>query len=803
MLESIASVSTETKRNETKTGQQKTSCYGCSNPRTAPRWLVMSRIRPSFSPPKPSLPQRTLHKLTTATATATATTTKSFNTIINRLSAEGAHYEVLLTYLSMLNSNTPADAYTFPSLLKACTSLELPNHGLLLHQRLIVSGYSFDSYIGSSLINLYAKFGHINHARQVFDLMPHRNVVPWTAIIGCYSRVGDVSVAFSMYDSMRQGGVQPSSVTILGLLCGVSELIHVQCLHACSIQYGFEFDIPLLNSLLNVYCICRRIDEARSLFESMDLKDTVSWNSLISGYARIGCFREIVQLWYRMRIGGVEPDKQTFGSLVSVAAADCRLEVGKLVHGLVLTADFELDAHVEASLIGMYLRCGSVDDAFRIFERAPDKDVILWTAMISGLVQNECADKALRVFHCMVKSGMILSTATIASSLAACAQLGSFKEGTSIHGYILRHSMLVDVAAHNSLITMYAKCGYLAQSCVVFDRMHERDVVTWNAIVAGYAQNGDLCEALFLFHEMRKTLQRPDSLTVVSLLQACASTGALHQGKRIHTFLVKSCLGQCLLVDTALVDMYCKCGNLEAAQKCFDGMSHPDVVSWSAIIAGYGNHGKGETALKIYSEFLQTGIKPNDVIFLSVLSACSHNGLVLQGLSLFQSMTQDFGIEPTLEHRACIVDLLARAGRVQEAFKFFKRMFPEPAIDVLGILVDACRTSGNEELGEVITREILMLKPVSAGNYVQLAHSYASMGRWDGVGKALMQMKSLGLKKLPGWSSIELQGMTTTFFMAHNSHPQYEDFMLVLKLLGGETKAVGTNLQTCQIHNIS
>ena len=610
-------------------------------------------------------------------------------------------------------------------------------------------------------------------------------------MIGCYTRAGEHDVAFSMYNIMRRQGIQPSSVTMLGLLSGVLELVHLQCLHACVIQYGFGSDVALANSMLNVYCKCGRVEDAQALFELMDGRDVISWNSLVSGYAQLGNIREVLQLLIRMKTDGIEPDQQTFGSLVSAAAMQSKLGVGKMVHGHILRAGLEQDSHIETSLIGMYLKCGNVNFAFRIFEGMMHKDVISWTAMISGLVQNDCADMAVTVFRRMLKSRVMPSTATIASVLAACAELGSFPLGTSVHGYILRQRIKLDIPSQNSLVTMYAKCGHLEQSCSVFDRMSRRDIVSWNAIVSGHAQNGHLCKALLLFNEMRKTRQRPDSITVVSLLQACASIGALHQGKWIHNFVTKSCLGPCILIDTALVDMYSKCGDLGSAQKCFDRMPQQDLVSWSSIIAGYGSHGKGETALRMYSDFLHTGIQPNHVIYLSILSACSHNGLVDQGLSFFHSMTKDFGIEPRLEHRACIVDLLSRAGRVEEAYSFYKRMFPKPSMDVLGILLDACRTTGNVELGDIVAREIVILKPANAGNYVQLAHSYASMKRWDGVGEVWTQMKSLHLKKLPGWSFIELHGTITTFFTDHSSHPQFEEIMLVLKILGSEMRKVG------------
>ncbi|XP_042488050.1 pentatricopeptide repeat-containing protein At4g04370-like [Macadamia integrifolia] len=715
-------------------------------------------------------------------------TTKSSNELINRLSASGAHREVLHVYSCMLRDDTLPDAHTFPSLLKACTSIGLPSHGLSIHQRIIVDGYSSDAYIATSLINMYAKFGKTHVACQIFDTMPERSLVPWTAIIGCHSRAGQVDMAFSVYNQMRQEEIQPNSVTLLGLLFGISQLIQLLCVHALVVRLGFESEILVMNSLLNVYGRCGRVDMARHLFDSVHQRDIVSWNSLLSGYSKNENVMESLELLNRMRINRAEPDQQTFGFVVSAIANQSQLQLGQSVHGQIVKAGFGFDGHVETTLVVMYLKCGNVQNALLMFNEIEDKDVISWTAMISGLVQNDRADEALNIFHSMLKSGGMPSTATIASALAACAQLGSSSLGTSIHGYIIRQKIKVDTAAENSLLTMYAKCGHLEQSWAVFDRIEDRDVVSWNAIVAGYAQNGNLDKALCLFNEMREACQRPDPITVVSLLQACASIGALHQGKWIHNFVIRNGVGPSISIDTALIDVYSKCGDINAAQRCFDDMPEHDLVSWSTMIAGYGSHGKGETALRMYSEFLGTGIEPNHVIFLAVLSACSHSGLVSQGLSVFQSMTQDFGIEPKLEHRACIVDLLTRAGRVVEAYNFVKKMFSQPSADVLGILLNACRTHRNAALADVVAREIIMLKPTNASNYVQLAQSYASRSKWDGMGEVRMQMKSLGLKKVPGWSSIELHGTIATFFVDQSSHTQYEKLMLVLNILGMEMK---------------
>ncbi|OWM83384.1 pentatricopeptide repeat-containing protein At4g04370 [Punica granatum] len=723
--------------------------------------------------------------------------TATLNAAANRLSPQSTPLQLLLACPSTLRAhqNSP-DPRAFPSLLKACASLALYPLGLSLHQHIVVGGFASDAYVASSLISFYAKFGSVDNAQKVFDRMPDRNVVPWSSIIGCYSRSGYVDNSFALLRGMRREGVAPTSVTLIEMLSGdLSELAQVKCLHCLAVLYGFQSDLILLNSLLNAYSKCRSVHCAEDLFELMGQKDIISWNTMISAYVLVGYVEKAVQLLYKMRVEGRQPDQQTFGSLVSATATISNLKLGQSLHGHILRLGLAFDVHLETSLITMYLKSGSSEIALRLFDIAQDRDVIQWTALISGLVQNDCAKKATDVFRLMLESGESPSSATLATLLAASAQLDSYNYGTSIHGYILRRNISVDLAVKNSLITMYAKCNGIEKSRAVFDQMENKDLVSWNAIIAGYAQNGHICQSFSLFNAMREVNKKPDSITVISLLQVCASTCGLQQGKWVHSYVIRGCLGPCVKVETALVDMYSKCGSMDYAQNCFDRMLEKDLISWAALIAGYGCHGKGEVALRVYSEFLRRGSLPNDILFLSVLSSCSHSGLVNQGLELYHSMTEDFGIEPRLEHSGCIVDLLCRARRVQEAYEFYRRAFLGPDFNVLGILLDACRANGLEELADVIAQEMYLLMPENAGSYVQLVHSYASMSRWDSVNEVWTKMRTLGLRKPPAWSFIELCGSITTFFAGHSSHPQFEEIKSVLRSLSWEMEKMDINLK--------
>ncbi|KAK4746390.1 hypothetical protein SAY87_012702 [Trapa incisa] len=707
-------------------------------------------------------------------------------------SAAAGHLQGSHLQHSRAHQNSP-DPLSFPRLLKACTSLSLYPLGLSLHQHIVVSGFAADAYIASSLINFYAKFGFVDNAQKVFDRMPDRTVVPWTTIIGCYSRTGNTHRSFALFSCMRREGVAPTSVTLIGMLsCDSLELCQVKCLHCFSVLCSFDSDLILLNSLLNGYGKMGSIHSAELLFELMGQKDIISWNIMISAYAEKGYAEKAVQLLSKMRMAGRQPDQQTFGPL---SATMGNLKLGKSLHGHILRTGLSFDVHLETSLMIMYLKCGSSKNAIQIFDHAQERDAIQWAALISGLVQNDCAEKAVAVFSLMLESGELPSSAALASLLSASAHLGSYSLGTSIHGYILRRKLLVDLTVENSLITMYAKCDHMEKCWVVFYKMVNKDIVSWNAIITGCAQSGHIGKAFSLFNAMRKVLEKPDTITVISLLQVCASTGGLQHGKWIHSYILRLCILPCIKVETALVDMYSKCGKMGYAQKCFTGMPEKDLISWAALIAGYGCHGEGEVALRLYFEFLQSGSLPNDVLFLSVLSACSHTGLVEQGLQLYHSMSVNFRIEPRLEHKACIVDLLCRSRRVEEAYGFYKKAFIGVEFDVLGILLDACRANGLKELGDDIAQELSRLRPENAGSFVQLVHNYASMNRWDSVGKVWTRMRALGLRKPAAWSFIELCKSITTFFAGHSSHPQLEEIISVLRSLNGEMETMEISLK--------
>eukprot|EP01018_Ginkgo_biloba_P017565 Gb_32051 [translate_table: standard] len=414
---------------------------------------------------------------------------------------------------------------------------------------------------------------------------------------------------------------------------------------------------------------------------------------------------------------------------------------------------------------------------------------------IGGNVRALCAEgrlkEALDILQVMDQRGIRVDSRTYASLLQECINTNAVEEGKRVHVHMINTGFEPDVYLRTKLVIMYAKRGSLEYARHMFDKMSERNVVSWNAMIAGYAQGGHAEEALSLFYQMRGAGMKPDQFTFPSILRACASIVSLEQGKQVHACIVKGENSSNIVLGSALVDMYAKCGSIEDARQVFDKMSERNVVSWTAIITGYGKHGRGKEVFQLFEQMQQEGLKPNYVTFLAILSACSHGGLLNEAWHYFESMSRDYCIKPRVEHYSCIVDLLGRAGRLDEAHDFINKMPFEPHAPIWGTLLGACRMHVNMELGKIAAERLFYLDPQNAGKYVVLSNIYAAAGRWDGVSKVRKLMKDRGVKKEPGCSWIEIQKQVHSFLVGDRSHPQTEEIYATLETLSGKLKEAG------------
>eukprot|EP01018_Ginkgo_biloba_P019138 Gb_38417 [translate_table: standard] len=441
-------------------------------------------------------------------------------------------------------------------------------------------------------------------------------------------------------------------------------------------------------------------------------------------------------------------------------------------------------------LVNMYATHGSMDSARLLFDKTCTRDLFLWNAMIIGYVNNGPCEEALAFYYQMKSIGIQPDKFSFPFVIKACASLSALQKGMEIHDDIVRSGFESDIFVETALVAMYAKCGIIELARKLFDKMSKRDLVTWSAMIAGYSQNDQPNEALTLFSEMQQRDLKPDLVTIVSVLPACARLSALQRGKQIHGFIIRNEFETDIL-GTALVDMYAKCGSIDIARQLFDKMPKRDVVSWNAMIVGYGMHGHGEDALTLFCQMHETGTKPDHTTFIGVLSACSRAGLVEEGRRYFRCMSRDYCITPKVEHYTCLVDLLGRAGHLDEAQNVIKEMPLQPNADVWGALLGACRIHFNIMLAEHVAESLFKLEPKNCGHYVLLSNIYAEAGRWNDVAKVRIMMRNKGLKKTAGCSWIELNNKVHLFLAGDRSHPQCEEIYAMLETLSEQMKEAG------------
>eukprot|EP01018_Ginkgo_biloba_P015176 Gb_08049 [translate_table: standard] len=506
---------------------------------------------------------------------------------------------------------------------------------------------------------------------------------------------------------------------------------------------------------------------------------------------REGRLIEALDIFHHMDQRAILVDSDTHASLLQACANMKALPEGKQLHSNMLITGSNRNVYLENNIMTMYSKCGNLVYARQVFDKMTTRNVFSWNVIIATYVRHGEYEEALTLYYRMHRMGMQTDHFTFPCVLKACAGVGALQQGKAIHEILLRSGLEFHAIVGSALVAMYAKCGSITDAHHVFDKMSERDVVSWNAMITGYAQIGQSGDALKLFCQMQQVGVKTDLVTIPSVLSACSHLAALQQGKEIHDYIIKNGYNSDLFVMNSLIDMYAKCGSLEDASHLFGKMSQTNVVSWTVMIAGFGMHGQSKESLRLFYQMQQLGMKPNHITFTAVLSACSHSGLVDEGWQYFKRMNQDYQIMPAMEHYACMVDLLGRSGQLDEALEFIQNMPLVPQACMWGSLLGACRTYRNIELGEYVAERLFKLEPENAGNYVSLSNIYAMAGKWEDVAKVRKMMKERSLMKKPGCSWIEIRNMMHTFFQGDRSHPQTKEIYATLETLSEQMKGMG------------
>ncbi|XP_040366636.1 pentatricopeptide repeat-containing protein At2g22070 isoform X3 [Rosa chinensis] len=522
----------------------------------------------------------------------------------------------------------------------------------------------------------------------------------------------------------------------------------------------------------------------------------------MSGYVHNSRPELSIRVFLEMLEAGAYPTNYTLGIVLNASSTLYSIELGKQLHAYSIKYQIDFDTSIGNSLCSLYSKCGNLESAFKAFKKIKEKNVISWTSAISACGDNGDASKGLAFFTEMLSEGIEPNEYTLTSALSLCCTMLSLGAGIQIHSLVIKLGYELNLPVRNAIMYLYLKCGMVNEARKLFNGMEAMSLITWNAMIAGHAQIIDLAEddlsayqsgteALNIFLKLNRSGVKPDLFTFSSILTVCSSMVALEQGEQVHAQSIKSGFLSDIVVATALVNMYNKCGSIEKASKVFIEMSTRTLISWTSMIAGFAQHGRTQQALQLFEDMRIAGVRPNQVTFVSVLSACSHAGMVNEALGYFESMKKDYRIKPVMDHYACLIDMFVRLGRLDEAFGLVKKMDFEPNEFIWSTLVAGCRTHGNLDRGFYAAERLLKLKPKDTETYVMLLNMYISVERWKDVSRVRKMMKEEKLGKLEEWSWITIKDKVHSFKPNDKSHPQSEDVQKYVESLTDQVKSLG------------
>ncbi|KAB1199314.1 hypothetical protein CJ030_MR0G025173 [Morella rubra] len=682
----------------------------------------------------------------------------SWNIIISGYNQSALFLDSSKIFSRMLSLGFEPDEITYGSVLSACTALRAPifelNIGKGVQGRAIKCGAG-DVFVGTATIDLYAKCGHIEEAVKEFLQMPVRNVVSWTTIISGFVQKEDSISALKFFKAMRAVGAEINNYTVTSVLAGCAKPAMIEeaiQIHTWILKSGFYLEAAVGAALINMYSKIGALELSELVFGDVGtVKNLGAWVAMISAFAQNQNRGGAIEIFQRMLQEGLRPDNFCASSLLSIIGC---LYLGRQIHCHILKTGLLWNVSVGSSLLTMYSKTGSLQESYKVFVQILEKDNVSWASMIAGFVEHGCADQAIQLFGEMLLEKIIPDQMTLTATLTACSALSTIRKGKEIHGYALRFGVGKDTLVGGALVTTYSKCGALELANRVFDMLPQKDQVACSSLVSGYAQAGYIDTAIMRFLDMLMADLAVDSFTVSSVLGTIALLNRSDIGTQMHGWITKMGFDLDVSVGSSLVTMYSKCGSIEDCRKAFDQIEKPDLIGWTAMIVSYAQHGKGAEALSFYDHMRKEGIKPDSVTFVGVLSACSHNGLVEEAYIYLKSMANDYGIEPGYRHYACMVDLLGRSGRLNEALSFINNIPIKPDALMWGTLLAACKLHGDIELGKLAAKRVMELEPCDAGAYVSFSNICADVGQWEDVLKIRSLMKGSGVKKEPAWSFV-------------------------------------------------
>ncbi|CAI0396449.1 unnamed protein product [Linum tenue] len=562
--------------------------------------------------------------------------------------------------------------------------------------------------------------------------------------------------------------------------------------HMVSSHLDYRPDVFLSNHLLNMYAKCGDLENAGKLFDEMPQRNTVSWTTLISGYAQRGRGEECFSLFSDMMAAAdCRPNEFAFSSVLACCED---AHGGKQIHSLALKLALDFSAYVGNALITMYSKVADCGEAWRVFERMGFRNRVSWNSMIAGFHGRKLWGKAVALFNEMHRDGVGFDRAALLSvigSLSDCNVDSGISHCNQVHCLGIKTGIVSEIEVATSLLKAYSSLGGDPSECFrLFTEMDgRRDIISWTSIITAFAEDKPE-EAFFLFRQLhRDEAFSPDWFTFSSILKACAGLVTDNYASSIHSLVIRTGFDSDTVLANSLIHAYARCGVIASSKQVFDEMKYcRDVVSWNSMLKAYALHGGGQEAFDLFSEM---DVPPDSATFVSLLSACSHVGMVEKGTQIFNSMSEIHGVSPQLDHYACMVDILGRAGRLSEATELITSIPMEPDSVIWSSLLGSCRKHNNTELAKLAADRLTKLDPENSLGYVQMSNIFSLDGSYKEAGLIRKEMKGSRVLKEPGLSWMEIGNQVHEFASGGRRHPDREAIYGKLNSLVAELRAKG------------
>ncbi|KAH7432831.1 hypothetical protein KP509_07G042200 [Ceratopteris richardii] len=647
------------------------------------------------------------------------------------------------------------DAVTFICALKACASAKDLDRGRRIHNEigrrdLLVK----DAALGNALVDMYAKCGAFLTAQEVLEELPLRDVVSWSALISGYAQQGQGHLALKCFGQMRAEGLSPNVVTFLCLLkacASIRKLDEGEHIQDEILKQGLLKDNRLLGTaLVDMYAKCGALARARQIHDELPIRDVVSWSALISGYAEHGQGQDALDCFENMKQDGFAPNSVTFMSVLKACASLEASDKGEQFHYEIMRQGWlQKDIAVGNAVVDMYAKCGALVKARQVLEELPSRNSVSWNSLIAGYVQQSQNKEAIRCFEEMQSERLSPDEVTFVCILNACGELQNIDKGKEIHHEIVRQGLLgTNIEIDIAVVNMYSKCGRLEIAQEVLDDL-VKDAVVWSTLVARYVQQDKADAALNCFDLMEQKGLSPDEMTFIHILKACGCLRMVEKGIQIHGEVVRQgLLDKNVALCTTLIDMYTKCGVLSRAKDVLDELPVSCVTAWSALIGGYAEQGQCHDALTCFDQMHSKGLMPDAITFSCLLNACSHSGRLDEGQICFQIMRMKYGIEPSVEHYTCMVDLYGRAGHFDKAIAVIESMPSSDHLFVWSALLGACQKWGEANVGRWAFEHAIQLDKDDDAAYICMANIYVTIGMQEEAASiTALQVKNKASRK--------------------------------------------------------